>query len=159
MSTLLDLESRLVLNDPALDVENELILLPENAKEFPVKTSTFSYDKSGSPISVVITHFSDKDQIIITDTGKPGTIFQIRKDRPKSAIVSSGSEFIFTVDLLLGAESDELIIFGRLLAASLKASRPLNLAIGLKDAKATLGSPNSIKSLVDSLTEWFNSAK
>jgi len=150
----------------SIEDEGGLVLLPENAPNFPVKTHHFSLDSDVTGkrrTDVIITHFADRDQVVITDTGKAGTVFQVRKDRPRSSALAtsgSGSDYIFSVDLLLGVESEELVLFGRLLATSLKAARPLTLALGFKDIEASLGDPQSLKPLLDAVTSsWLNSGK
>ena len=139
--------------------ESELQLrLLQPGQRFPLRTSTHTYKQQVQPeaadIDVVINHFADSIVIIVTDISKPGSIFHITKDRPKTQNVTSkgGSDFLYSVELLLGTESPELVTTARFLAQSLNEEKPILLTLGFKDPKVSLA-PFQAKSLISFIKE------
>ena len=127
---------------------------------FPLKTSTHVYKQQlqteAADVDVVITHFSDKIQIIVTDISKPGTIFNVARDKAKNPqnFNNHKSDFIYSVELLLGVESAELLATARFLAQVLNQEKPITLTLGFKNPKMSL-SPTEAKRLVSFIKEQF----
>jgi len=123
---------------------------PRSAAAFPVQTKSGALPDSG--IQIVFTRFSDRTQLLLTRTGKTGTVFQITRDASKEA---QANKLVVSVDLLLGVESQERLLFARLLASSgslerhLTAGRPCLLALGLQPQD--LEDPQSLKTLTDAV--------
>ena len=130
---------------------------------FPLKTTTHVYQPPqlegqavAAKVDVVITHFADKTQIIVTDISKPGTIFHISRDNGKNptAHIGSGSDFIYSVDLLFGAETTELLTTARFLAQTLNQQKSILLTLGFKDPELSL-SPVGARNLVTFIKNQF----
>ena len=121
------------------------LLKPGEDFSFPLKTSTHVYNQElqaeAADVDVIITHFEDKIQIIVTDISKPGSIFHIARDKPKnpqSFNANNKSDFIYSVDLLFGAESPELLTTARYLGQVLNQEKPILLTLGFKNPKNQL---------------------
>ena len=110
---------------------------------FPLKTSKHIYKQNveAADASIVINRFADNILIIITDICKPGTIFHLKRDTSKnvkSAGTSRGSDFLYSVDLLLGSETPELVTTARYMAQCLNEEKPILLTLGFKNPKISL---------------------
>ena len=133
--------------------EPQLKLVEPN-HPFPLHTSTHIYrqelETNVADIDIVINRFADNILIIVTDIAKPGTIFQMKRDQSKSIQnrgSTRGSDNLYSVELLLGAETPELITTARYLAQSLNEEKPILLTLGLKNPKTSLA-PAPAKKLV-----------
>ena len=127
--------------------------LIEGTQKFPLKTSTHVYKQQieeASDVDIVINQFADNILIIVTDITKPGSIFRVTRDTSnniKSSGGTKGSDFLYSVELLLGAETPELITTARFLAQSVNAEKPILLTLGFKNPKASLA-PAQARNLV-----------
>ena len=78
---------------------------------------------------------------MVTDINKPGSIFHLKRNTSqsfKSGSTSRGSDFLYSVDLLLGAETAELVTTARYLAQYLNQEKPILLTLGFKDPQISL---------------------
>ena len=127
---------------------------------FPIQTSAYVYGQDlpgASDVNIVINQFADNILIIVTDISKPGSIFYIKRDQSKSvqsAGSSKGSDYLYSVELLLGAETPELTTTARFLGQCLNKEKPILLTLGFKDPQKSL-SPSKAKSLVTFIKQCF----
>ena len=135
------------------------LLQPGEDFPFPLKTSTHVYKQhlqtEATDVDVIITHFADKIQIIVTDISKAGSIFHIARDKPKNSQnfnADHKSDYIYSVELLLGVESPELLTTARYLAQVLNQEKPILLTLGFKNPKISL-SPSKAKRLASFIKE------
>ena len=135
------------------------LLQPGDDFQFPLKTSTHVYKQQlqaeAADVDVIITHFADKLQIIVTDISKAGSIFHIARDKPKNPQnfnADHKSDYIYSVELLLGVESPELLTTARYLAQVLNQEKPILLTLGFKNPKISL-SPSEAKRLASFIKE------
>jgi len=142
-------------------LEPQLKLI-EQGQRFPLQTSTHVYqqelDGKAADVDVVINRFADNILIIATDIAKPGSIFQIKRDQSKSIQNKSstrGSDFLYSVELLLGAETPELVTIARYLGQSLNEEKPILLTLGFKNPKTSLA-PAPAKKLVAFIKEQLS---
>ena len=143
-------------NIPKSEIKLNLI---QPGGNFPLRTSTHIYKQDqgtkAANVDIVINQFSDNILIIVTDISKPGSIFQITRDnskRTEKLNCFGGSEFLYSVELVLGAESPELVTTARFLAQSLNQEKPILLTLGFKNPKISLAPPK-VKSLVSFIKE------
>ena len=134
----------------------ELIVLDDSEKgQFPVKTTTHELDIDTTPgVSIVISRFADKKQILITNTGKASTIYEVKRDRVSGSsnenpVEVSQEKHIYTVSTLVGLDSTEYSIVARLLGQVLSSDKPLLVCLGFEDAVKSLQSPKAVRQLVD----------
>ena len=132
----------------------------EPGQGFPIQTSTYVYGQDlpgASDVNIVINQFADNILIIVTDISKPGSIFYIKRDQSKSvqsAGSTKGSDYLYSVELLLGAETPELTTTARFLGQCLNKEKPILLTLGFKDPQKSL-SPSKAKSLVTFIKQCF----
>ena len=130
--------------------EPQLKLVP-TAQKFPLKTSKHVYKQNveGADVNIIINQFVDNILIIITDINKPGSIFHLKRDTSrniKSASNSKGSDFLYSVDLLLGAETAELATTARYFAQYLNQQKQILLTLGFKNPELSL-SPTQARNI------------
>ena len=76
----------------------------------------------------------------------------------KSASNSRGSDFLYSVDLLLGSETPELVTTARYLAQYLNEEKPILLTLGFKNPELSLAPAQArniavfIKNILDNKT-------
>ena len=112
-------------------------------EESPVKTTINSFELENVNLSIVISKFSNKLQIIITETGKTGVLYEVSKvkgpqNNPKS---------IHDVNCLLGVETETTLIAARILGQEISSEIPLIIGFGLSDPEKL--EPSTIKKLVE----------
>ena len=117
--------------------------LVQTGQIFPLKTSKHIYKQKveATDANIVINQFADNILIIVTDICKPGSIFHLKRDTSKnikSASNSKGSDFLYSVDLLLGSETPELVTTARYLAQYLNEEKPILLTLGFKNPELSL---------------------
>ena len=160
MSNLLveEVETRLVIQPSkiqtsSLPVPKEaggLILLDSSA-DFPVKTKAGQLS-SPAELQAVWSQYSDRSQLLLTRTGKTGTVLQIRRDASKQ----KPNAFVVSVDLLLGVKTEESVLFARLLASGplqshLTGGRTCLLGLGLQPDDLA-----DVKQLADSVAAFLS---
>lgn len=130
--------------DLPISVNNQPQLrLVQTGEKFPLKTSkhTLKQKVEAADINIVVNQFADNILIVVTDINKPGSIFHLKRDTSqsfKSGSTSRGSDFLYSVDLLLGAETAELVTTARYLAQYLNQEKPILLTLGFKDPQISL---------------------
>jgi len=88
---------------------------------------------SGVHTDLLISKYSDKLFISLTQLGKLGTILLVEKEAVKTgdARTEDGRQ-VFSSQVLLGQDSEELQLLARVLAEKLQLSSPLVLTVGVK---------------------------
>ncbi|KAJ8953174.1 hypothetical protein NQ317_013578 [Molorchus minor] len=91
----------------------------------------------GVHTEIIQTHFSNYINLIVTQFGKIGNLYQVKVDQPANGF--SISEAIYTINTLLGGDNFEAEVAARYLTEKLKISQPLLLSLSLKNfSKGTL---------------------
>lgn len=95
---------------------------------------------------LVVTHYSDKLFIAVTQLGKLGTILEAGKEEAREGPEGAGrGRPVFGVSVLLGREREEDRLLARMLAERLPlGGRSLVLCVGIKDL-----TPNKVTKLVE----------
>ena len=117
--------------------------LLQTGEKFPLSTSTHTLKQKveAADINIIVNRFADNILIVVTDISKPGSIFHLKRDTSqnfKSGSNSKGSDFLYSVDLLLGAETAELVTTARYLAQYLNQEKPILLTLGFKNPELSL---------------------
>jgi len=88
---------------------------------------------SGVHTDLLISRYSDKLLISLTQLGKLGTVLLVEKEAVKTgdARTEDGRQ-VFSSQVLLGQDSEELQLLARVLAEKLRLSKPLVLTVGVK---------------------------
>lgn len=105
-------------------------------------TEKFGTLLAGIHTDLVISRFTDRTLIVVTQIRKLGKIVQVEKDQVKGPL-PSGSRSVYTVSTLLGQNTEETVVLARILAEKLNITKPLVLCIGIKDL-----TPQTIKLIV-----------
>lgn len=88
---------------------------------------------SGVHTDLLITKYSDKLFISVTQLGKLGTILLVEKEAVKTGDSrTEDGRLVFSSQVLLGQDSEELHLLARVLAEKLNLSSPLVLSVGVK---------------------------
>nr|GMD56235.1 proteasome assembly chaperone 3 [Ipomoea batatas] len=102
---------------------------------FPVRHKQFSLDIQGNKTDIVICSYDDHFLVIATQIGSMGTILHARKEEGMT------TEPNFSVSVILGKRDEPMLVAcARQLIehiSSSGSSRPLVLALGLKDHSVT----------------------
>jgi len=80
---------------------------------------------------LVLTRYTDKTFVCITQLGKLGTILQVERDQVRSG-EEGGKKVVYSSTVLLGQDSEEIQFLGRVLAEKSQLSKPLVLCVGVK---------------------------
>ena len=140
----------------------ELILLDESeAKEFPVQTSSHIFnlevssgagEASEAELSVVVTKFANKTQILILDSCVKATVlYEVKKDRSTAESKGNEEKQVFSVNVLFGTATEELDVLARLLGQVNPSEKNLIVGLGFREAasKSSLSHPKAVRKLVD----------
>jgi len=95
-------------------------------------TSTFATSLCGRHTDLVVTRFSDKTLVVVTQVGKLGTVLDIAKDAVDTP-GTAGTRPVYSVSVLLGRDTEEVLLLGRMLAEKLASDKPLLVCVGIKD--------------------------
>ena len=88
---------------------------------------------SGVHTDLLITKYSDKLFVSVTQLGKLGTILLVEKEAVKTGDSrTEDGRLVFSSQVLLGQDSEELRLLARVLAEKLNLSSPLVLSVGVK---------------------------
>lgn len=90
----------------------------------------------GVHTDLVVTRYTDKLFVAITQVGKLGTICEARRERVEEGGGvgggAGGGRVVYSVNILLGQDTEEVHLLGRILAEKLSLSQPLVLCVGVK---------------------------
>lgn len=101
----------------------------------------------GVHTDLVVTRYTDRLFLAVTQVGKLGTICEARRDRVEEGTGLGGTRqgrVIYSVALLLGQDKEEVSLLARILAEKLELNQPLVLCVGIK-----VLTPQLVKHLVD----------
>lgn len=104
----------------------------------------FAAKINGNHTEFVITNFPGYVNIIITQYGKIGNLYQVKIDQPENGF--SIAEPVYSISTLLGGENLEAEVAVRYLAEKLKIRRTLLLCLSLKEF-----SRNTLNAVIDTI--------
>lgn len=95
---------------------------------------------------LVVTRYSDRLFLAVTQLGKLGTILEARREKVQEGAVqgAGAGRTVYSVAVLLGQEREEVTLLARILAEKLQLTQPLVLCVGVKDISA-----QTVRGLVD----------
>jgi hypothetical protein len=124
-------------------------LIEVDAEECPIETTSHCLDLNlESPVSIVVSKFTDKYYIIITETGKTGILYEVRRDRAATNITTGEPRHVYETSLLLGSETEETTVVARLIAEQVNTDHSIVLGLGFRDYTKGLN-PTNVRKLVD----------
>jgi len=100
----------------------------------PARPDTRSFGRTinGQQTDLVITKFANRDFIVLTQLRKLGTVVEITRDTVRNPAEGSSGRAVFSVNILLGTDNEEVHLFGRILAEKLGITKPILLTLGVK---------------------------
>jgi len=108
---------------------------PAPASKAPV-TSLTATTVGGVHTDLVVTNYSDRLFIVVSQLGKLGTICEARREKAQSQQGGVGDEGagrpVYSVATLLGKESEEVELVARLLAEKLALGKPIVVCVAVK---------------------------
>ena len=110
----------------------------------PVKTTINQVKFGDSPITLLITKYSNRTQLIITETGKSSVIYQVTK-------IGEHEHLTFEINCVLGVETEESLVAARILSEQFEA-KSVTIAFGLKNLSKDLKKDN-LSALINVLKE------
>jgi len=93
---------------------------------------------------LVVTKYKDKLFVAVTQLGKLGTITEVRREQVQGAAGDHGGRIVYSCQVLLGQDTEEIHLIARILAEKLELDKPLVLCVGVKGLTVELA-----KKLVD----------
>ena len=87
---------------------------------------------SGVHTDLLISRYSDKLFISLTQLGKLGTILLVEKEAVKTDERTEDGREVIGTQVLLGQDSEEIHLLARVLAEKLRITKPLVLTVGVK---------------------------
>ena len=87
---------------------------------------------SGVYTDLLISIYSDKLFISLTQLGKVGTIVLVEREAVKTDARTEDGRQVFSSQVLLGQDCEELQLLARVLAEKLRLTSPLVLTVGVK---------------------------
>lgn len=108
---------------------------PERAEpEQPVSagpaTRLFATNIGGDQTDLLVTKYSDRTFVCVTQLGKLGTIVQVEKDQVRAG--EEGGRVVYSSTVLLGQDSEEIQLLARVLAEKSQLNKPILLCVGVK---------------------------
>jgi hypothetical protein len=104
----------------------------------------------GLQTDLVITNFTNKTLLVLTQLRKLGTVLEISRDSVRNAAEGSSGRTVYTITTLLGSEDEEILLFARILAERLNLAKPVLLTLAVKQLDN-----NKIRELVNFVAEKF----
>ena len=95
---------------------------------------------SGVPTELLITRFTDKLLLTVTQLGKFGTWLQLDRAaiRPDGQETGHLTSHVYTCTVLLGQDTEEVQFLGRTLAEKLGTDKTVILTVGVKNLTVPL---------------------
>ena len=111
----------------------------EQIDDCPVKTNVHLLDLNlDSSVTVVFSKYSNKTQVIITETGKTSVFYEVTQ--------SQGERKVFETACIFGTEVEESLIAARIIGELLGSqNHPVVIAFGFKDLGKALTKSNVSK--------------
>jgi len=104
----------------------------------------------GQHTDLVISIYSDRILIVLTQLRKLGTVLEITRDTVRNPAEGSSGRAVFSVTTLLGLECEEQHLLGRILADKLNIKKPILLTLAVKQLNN-----KKIKDLVQFVLDKF----
>jgi len=101
----------------------------------------------GEHTDLVVTQYTDRLFLAVTQVCKLGTICEVRRDKVSKDDLGLGEgvgRLVYSVALLLGQEKEEVSLLARILAERLQLTKPLVLCVGVRDL-----TPQRVRQLAD----------
>jgi len=105
----------------------------------------------GAHTDLVVTRYTDRLFLCVTQLGKLGSLVEARRERVEEA--GPGGRLVYTVTVLLGQEREEVVLLARILAQRLQLATPLVLSVGVRDL-----TPMAAKQLAEFVLERVEAA-
>jgi len=104
------------------------------------ETVTHSGQVSGQHTDLLITKYADKLLICVTQLAKFGSWVQLERAvvKPGETENCSATRHVYSCTVLLGQDTEELHFLGRALAEKIDTSKPVILAVGIKNLTVPL---------------------
>jgi len=93
-------------------------------------TTLFASCVGGVHTDLLVTKYSDRTFVCVTQLGKLGTIVQVEKDRVRGG--EDIGRVVFSSTVLLGQDSEEIQLLARVLAERSQLNKPLIICVGIK---------------------------
>lgn len=104
----------------------------ETEPQGPV-SRTFGRDIRGKHTDLIITRYTNRTLVILTQLRKLGIVLEVSRDTVRNPTEGSSGRAVFSVKTLLGQDSEEVHLLGRMLAERVDLTNPLLLTVGAKD--------------------------
>lgn len=98
----------------------------------------------GVHTDLVVTRYKDKLFVAVTQLGKLGNITEVRREQVQGAAGEQGGRVVYSCQVLLGQDTEEIHLLARILAEKIELDKPLVLCVGIKGLTVELA-----KQLVD----------
>jgi len=98
--------------------------------KFPVETTVDTATINERPTEIVVSKFSDKLFMVITQFGKVGNLIEIRRDIAQKDDPSSA---VYNIRFLLGGDEEEVHVAARFLMNYISTNQTIILGLALKD--------------------------
>lgn len=98
--------------------------------KFPVQTLAENYQINDLPTDFVVSKFSDKLLVIITQFGRVGNLIEIRRDVAQK---DDPSTSVYNIKVVLGRDDEEVHVAARFLMNVIPTEKPVTLSLSLKD--------------------------
>jgi len=95
-------------------------------------TGLYAASVGGVHTDLVITRYTDRDFVCVTQLGKLGTILQVERDQVRGGEEGSSTRVVYSNTVLLGQDSEEIQLMARVVAEKVKISKPMVLCVGVK---------------------------
>jgi len=102
--------------------------------KFPVDTKVTLATINDKPTDIVVSKFSDKLLVIITQFGKVGSLIEIRRDIAQKDDPSSA---VHNIRFLFGGHNEELYFAARILTNFIPNDQTIILGLALKDYQSS----------------------
>jgi len=104
--------------------------------EEPIRGGPSSCVKAGLVCGVhtdlLVNKYKDKLFVAVTQLGKLGTITEVRRDQVQGAAGEQGGRVVYSCQVLLGQDTEEIHLLARIIADKLELDKPLVLCVGIK---------------------------
>jgi len=84
----------------------------------------------GVHTDLLVTRYSDRTLVCVTQLGKLGTILQVERDQVRGG--EEGPRVVYSSTVLLGQDSEEIQLLARVVAERSKLSKPMVLCVAVK---------------------------
>ncbi|KAK6179195.1 hypothetical protein SNE40_011611 [Patella caerulea] len=112
----------------------------DTRSKFPVSTNQVAYEVNGIPSEIVVSQFTDKLFIVVTQYKKIGTVLQINKEVILDEMQQAST--VYNIKVLLGKDEPLTHVIAKNLTSEINTNKQIILTVALKDS-----SPQTVKIL------------